>query len=806
MSSSLSQSINREEQGSDEEFALHKQPLGSGGDYLKALTTHYAGTLRFKTGSGHIFYDLVNSLPDLPSFDEDKIKLCRTIADIVYPLAARLYAQAVSIEISIASTNIAPPETIEDAAIYAAFDTPSQTISHCFLSPHHEIIAPAALSITSGMSILCEPFNYHYHQLKDRVGLRPRHAGSALPNRDWANRYVDRRDDPTSSRSLTAIELGLNRSHQSSTSSNVEDELLAAPVILAAELAATALVSSSRQPGSIPDAGILSAHRQESRMPPSPFQESPEAYKQDFVLPHDLPVPQRVTEIALNQPQPALMATEAPLAVVSSDMAPVFNTPSLASSLAFATSPLSLPLVLSVATSSFEIATQPTSQQAAVFLPEEKITNVTAASHPSFAESEVTTLPSDPLPSLPDLDSLTSSQATKSQGGTPQPLASSILAAPQVASSPLVSSVQQDIVVLPTALPIPAEPQAVPASPVSEVVQDSQLQPANAPHSLENALQESPLQESLLSQSQSPDPRLSNPSSPKPGPTSPSPASSEGYGTMAKSNAGPPVEPPFAPVTPENKSETVAPASARSSSLVSPVTELYVSPAHSNLTETLVHLVEFEELTRSLEPSHTMPVSSAPEHAEASTSEHREARAAASTNNAAPHRMTPSVSRFNPETDFSKAPPHGVSADHLVHFVEFEELIKAAKPQANSSYIRTPGADQKSQPAQSSPAEKAARNTPRYVTPQVAGASGASINANFFYDLEPWAQKYWRHRFELQRQAAKSGPSPTPGVKPQPSVGKAETFTKASTPQHTVGIHHFPYPGMMPHLGDKEET
>jgi len=175
----------------EDEYTIHQSVFDEGDDYLKTLIHQYEGTIRLKTGSGHIFYDLVHSLPDIPRYQEQKIQLCHKISDIVFPLAARLFAQAVSLKIAIASTAITLPTSIRDLAIYVAFDASDKLLYHCFLSHDHNTLEPERASISSGLSVLCEPFNYQYHQVKEDIDIHPTRAGSALPNRDWANRSKD---------------------------------------------------------------------------------------------------------------------------------------------------------------------------------------------------------------------------------------------------------------------------------------------------------------------------------------------------------------------------------------------------------------------------------------------------------------------------------------------------------------------------------------------------------------------------------------------------------------------------------------
>lgn len=175
----------------DDQYSVHKSSMAEVSKYLKTLVDQYDGSFRLKTGSGHIFDDLVRALPDLPHYEQQKIALCHRITDIVYPLASRLYAQAVSLKINISTAKISMPTSVEALATYVAFDAAGTDYYHCFLSPLHSRSKSDNISIPSGISVLCEPFNYQYHQVKGEVELDPYDPGSGLPNQDWSNRSKD---------------------------------------------------------------------------------------------------------------------------------------------------------------------------------------------------------------------------------------------------------------------------------------------------------------------------------------------------------------------------------------------------------------------------------------------------------------------------------------------------------------------------------------------------------------------------------------------------------------------------------------
>ena len=165
----------------DDAPAIHRQSVGEGQGYLQTLVKQYAGTCSFRTGAGHIFFDLVNTLPEIPQHGVEKLRFCRLVADIIYPLAARLFAQSVSLHIVVDPEKNVAPETVSDLVVFATFDADHDVVTHFFLSPHHDSAAIHEASTGAGVSVLCEPSNYHYHQLNDDQGPRFLHAGNAMP-------------------------------------------------------------------------------------------------------------------------------------------------------------------------------------------------------------------------------------------------------------------------------------------------------------------------------------------------------------------------------------------------------------------------------------------------------------------------------------------------------------------------------------------------------------------------------------------------------------------------------------------------
>lgn len=173
---------------SETSFTVFDRPLGGALTYLKALVEKNPGVVEFRTGASHIFFDLVNHLPSIPNCERQKRELCHLIAELVYPLAANLSAQAVALTLTISGTSLTPPGVVKAMATYLALDANCGSVRHCFMSPEQRVPA-ATLTIPAGMSVLCEPLNYHYHQLKDDRELTPREATANLPVQ--GNRNVD---------------------------------------------------------------------------------------------------------------------------------------------------------------------------------------------------------------------------------------------------------------------------------------------------------------------------------------------------------------------------------------------------------------------------------------------------------------------------------------------------------------------------------------------------------------------------------------------------------------------------------------
>jgi len=162
--------------------------------YLRMLVVKYPGVIEFKTGAGHLFFDLIKHIPPIHGFDEERRELCHLIEEHIYPLAASLYAQAVDITVTVSPHDLMPPRHVDALSSFTAFDSVSGLLHHGFLSPHHEPPDFADLSIASGMTIECRPLNYHYHQLFDDRSTRPQNATSNLLTRDYAGRNRDPKD------------------------------------------------------------------------------------------------------------------------------------------------------------------------------------------------------------------------------------------------------------------------------------------------------------------------------------------------------------------------------------------------------------------------------------------------------------------------------------------------------------------------------------------------------------------------------------------------------------------------------------
>jgi len=159
--------------------------------YVRALTAKYPGMIEFRTGAGHIFFDLIEHLPPVERLEEERRALCHLIEEHAYPLAASLYAQAVHITIAVSQKPLGPPPRVNALASFTAFDIEKGVLRHGFLSPEHPFPDFSELAINAGLTVECEPLNYHYHQLRDDRPIVPRHGASNFLINDYAGRNKD---------------------------------------------------------------------------------------------------------------------------------------------------------------------------------------------------------------------------------------------------------------------------------------------------------------------------------------------------------------------------------------------------------------------------------------------------------------------------------------------------------------------------------------------------------------------------------------------------------------------------------------
>ncbi|MER2520839.1 MAG: hypothetical protein ABTQ34_09190 [Bdellovibrionales bacterium] len=176
--------------------AILENQLGEEIEYLRLAIRISPTPISFRTGTGHIYYELMERMPRIAGQDAARAKLCRQITEAVYPLAARLLAQAVEITLSF-SPNIQTFPTSPPTMVTATgFDIGRMKIIHTFVPPQRRrwaSITRPSNPIASGLLVICRPLRYRYHALKD-TRKRWKHIKSNI-FRDWSRRALERHEE-----------------------------------------------------------------------------------------------------------------------------------------------------------------------------------------------------------------------------------------------------------------------------------------------------------------------------------------------------------------------------------------------------------------------------------------------------------------------------------------------------------------------------------------------------------------------------------------------------------------------------------
>jgi len=162
-------------------------------EYLSVLTK-YPDRIEFRTGAGRIFHSLYGSWPVIPGWEKEAQDMCAQITEMVYPLADRLFAQAVAMCISISPAPLRLETIPQTSATFVTLNAKSGLANCVFLSSGAETPLLSDLSIPAGIIVLCQPLNPRYHNLSDDR-VKGRGGVNALPNKEWYNRNVDLPDE-----------------------------------------------------------------------------------------------------------------------------------------------------------------------------------------------------------------------------------------------------------------------------------------------------------------------------------------------------------------------------------------------------------------------------------------------------------------------------------------------------------------------------------------------------------------------------------------------------------------------------------
>jgi hypothetical protein len=166
----------------------HQHPLGEERKYVKALAARFPGTMEFETGCGHIAHDLMARLPSIPEVEDAKALFCSTVATVVSPLAACLFAKSVCLRINTSLHTLMPPEVVAGFGTYSVFDIPADVMRHCILPPPDRDAYDSAFRIDAGVAVLCEPLDLAGHQFRDSTGDPMHKATDAVW--DWTERML----------------------------------------------------------------------------------------------------------------------------------------------------------------------------------------------------------------------------------------------------------------------------------------------------------------------------------------------------------------------------------------------------------------------------------------------------------------------------------------------------------------------------------------------------------------------------------------------------------------------------------------
>lgn len=175
--------------------ALREQKLGDEAEYLRLATREYAGSTTFRTGTGHIYYELMDQLPRIAEQEKNRVLLSHRIEQAIYPLAARLLAQAVEITLNFSPAPQDFPTAPRTMLTATGFDIGQKKIIHAFIPPKRQrwgsVNRPKEpVTIASGLLVTCRPLRYRYHALKD-TRKKWKHIKSNI-FRNWSRRDLQR--------------------------------------------------------------------------------------------------------------------------------------------------------------------------------------------------------------------------------------------------------------------------------------------------------------------------------------------------------------------------------------------------------------------------------------------------------------------------------------------------------------------------------------------------------------------------------------------------------------------------------------
>lgn len=335
-----------------EETTSHfETPLGAEEVYLRLLDELQPAPVEFNIGAGRIFYGIQQHLPDFDGMNAEKAILTNAIADAVYPLAAYLYAQAVSLKLFMLNGTSAVDWSQHKAfASCTIFDLDRHSRIHYALTPDDPDITKK-ISAHHGLAVICEPLSYNYHRMKDD---RRRFAKVKQNIWEWTERKVSEWYEQKKPLATINPDLQTRTPTQSlkeSLTPVIEAVVAAIITALPAALVTDSLkekialaVKKPMQPTTAPVAP------QQVPLPPAvPSQATPvsltiaqaPAAQQVRTVPQAVPQPQTTPAIPMAVAAAAMPAATKPASTISAQPVLPEQTPPLAKA-SFAAQPISL--------------------------------------------------------------------------------------------------------------------------------------------------------------------------------------------------------------------------------------------------------------------------------------------------------------------------------------------------------------------------------------------------------------------------------------------------------------------------------